>query len=51
MTKGKIENAFARLDRLALGNDGEGMADAQESMRRAELFTSVTSALPESIPY
>jgi len=37
-TKAKIETVFARLDRLGLGEDGEGVADVQESMRRTELF-------------
>ena len=39
MAKRKAEAAFARLDGLGLGEDDEGVADAQASMRRAELFT------------
>jgi len=46
--KGKIEAALARLDRLGLGED---VADVQESMRRANLFTSVASSTPELVPY
>ena len=38
MAKGKVEAALARLDRLGLRED---VADVQESMRRANLFTSV----------
>ena len=30
LAKGKIDNSFARLDRLGLGKDGEDVADAQE---------------------
>ena len=48
VTKGKIEHALARLDRLDLGEDDEGVTDAQESMRRDDLFTSVASTPPES---
>jgi len=43
-TKAKIEAVFARLDRLGLGEDGEDVADVQESMRRADLFMYVTLA-------
>jgi len=38
-TKAKIEAVFARLGRLGLGEDGGGVADVQESMRRVDLFT------------
>ena len=38
MVKGKVDAAFSRLDRLDLG---EGVADAQESILRADLFASV----------
>jgi len=38
-TKVKIETVFARLDRLGLGEDSEDVADVQESIRRADLFT------------
>ena len=46
MTQRKIEVAFARLDRLGLGEDDESVVNAQESLRRADLFTSVTPVLP-----
>lgn len=36
--KGKIESAFARLDRLCSRKVGEGVADVQESMQQAGLF-------------
>jgi len=39
VTKRKIEAVFARLDRLGSGRDDEDVAD---SMRRADLFMSVT---------
>ena len=45
MTKGKIEAAFIRLDRLGLGKRGKHVADAQESNWLADLFTSVIPAL------
>ena len=45
--KGKIEHALARLDRLDLGENDEDTTDAQESMRRENLFTSVASTPPE----
>ena len=51
MTKGKIDHALARLDRLDLWEDYENVADARESMRRADLLTSVTSTPPESVLY
>jgi len=51
MAEGKIEATFARFDRLGLGKDNEDVTDAQESTRRAELFTSVISTPPVSIPY
>ena len=38
MTKGKIESVFARLERLGLGKNDQVVADAQESIRRADLF-------------
>ena len=54
-TKEKVEAAFARLDSLGLGEDKvvdeEDEADVQESMRRADLFTSVTPASPKSTVY
>ena len=46
LAKGKIDNAFARLDRLGLGKDSEDVADAREVLRRADLFTSVTLTHP-----
>lgn len=51
MTKEKVENAFARLDKVGLGKDGAEVADAQESTRRADFFKLVTSASLESILY
>ena len=48
MVKRKIETAFTRLDKLGLGEDDEDVVDAQESMRRADLFTSVTPSPPKS---
>ena len=47
VTKGKIETAFAQLDRLGLGKDGENVADAQVSLRQAHLLRLVTSASSE----
>jgi len=32
MTKGKIETAFARLDRLSLGKNDSYVADAQKRL-------------------
>ena len=38
MVKGKIELAFAWLDRLCPAKVSEDVVDAQESMRQAGLF-------------
>jgi len=38
MMKGRIESAFARLDKLSSGKAGEDVSDAQELMRRTGLF-------------
>ena len=46
-TKRRIETAFARLNKLGIGEDD--VADGQELMRRADLFMSVTSVSLESI--
>jgi len=48
VTRRKIKATFARLDRLGLGEDNENVAN---SMRRADLFMSVTSNSPVLIPY
>ena len=50
MAKGKIEAAFSRLDRLGLGKTDGDAVDVRESIRRVDLFTSVTSAPSESGP-
>ena len=42
-TKTKIEAAFVRLDKLGLGEESDDVADAQESMRRADLLMSVAT--------
>jgi len=47
MAKGRLEAAFARLDRLGLGEDCEDLVDPQESMRQVDLFMLVTSTPPE----
>ena len=44
----KIEAAFARLNKLGSGNNGDDVPDAQESMRRANLSALVTPAPLES---
>jgi len=51
MTKGKIETAFARLDRLGSGEDDKDAADARSSIRRLDLFAFVTLAPLESVSY
>ena len=45
VTKEKIKTAFARLDKLELGlrGDSQDAVDVEESVRRADLFASVTS--------
>ena len=37
--KGKIESAFARLEKLGLGKNNEDPVDAQDLKGRAGLFT------------
>jgi len=44
MTKERIEYTIARLDRLGSGKDDKDTVDAQESKRRADLFTLVAWA-------
>ena len=44
---GKVETAFAQLDRLGLGKDGEDVTDVQLSLRRAQFLTSVPLAPSE----
>jgi len=50
-TKGRIEIAFARLDRLESGEDDKDVADARRSTRRVDLFALVISVSPESVSY
>jgi len=45
MTKGKIEAAFARLDKLVSGKSSEDPVNTQDSKRRVNMFMSVISAL------
>lgn len=46
VTKGKIEAALKRLDKLGSGEDAEGTGAAQGSARYAGPPTSVTSNTP-----
>jgi len=51
MTKGKIEAAFARLDKLGSGKNNEDAVNAQDSRQRVNMFTSVIPVPPKSILY